>query len=168
MHSVTFIPQSPPNRRRWLTPLKPKVLVAECEQIRHVRIQHHRRQRPWGSGQLLSRRRDMIGIQVRVTHGVHEVARLQIDDLRHHRRQESKACTIEQFFDHADSDCLRYGHRESAVSMRGFFGILILATHVRSTAQALDKARILRTLLRTQQIHLRHGNQRARRTAALQ
>src|SRR5581483_4204522 len=54
-----------------------EVFVAEAEDILHVGIDLHRRQRPGRPCQLQSRLLEMIGIEMGVAERVHEIARLQ-------------------------------------------------------------------------------------------
>lgn len=73
-----------------------EVLEAEGEQVLHVRIELHGRQRQRLAGQLQVGLLQVIGVQMTVAAAPDELARLQVADLRHHQRQQRIACDVER------------------------------------------------------------------------
>ena len=63
-----------------------EVFEGEIEDRGDGRIQVHRREREGFAGQLGFDLPGMIGVQMRIAEGVHEVAGLKIADLRQHHR----------------------------------------------------------------------------------
>src|SRR5665213_444587 len=72
-----------------------EVFVAERENVLHLRIDLHHRQRPGWARQLQPGLLEMVGIKVSVAERVHEVARLEAGHLRHHHRQQCVGRDIE-------------------------------------------------------------------------
>ena len=65
-----------------------EVLVAETENVPHFRIQRDRGQRQRNTRELLVRLLEMIGVEMRVTEGMNELAGLQITDLGDHHGEQ--------------------------------------------------------------------------------
>src|SRR5947208_2212985 len=78
-----------------------KVLVAEREDILHVRIDLHDRQRTRRPRQLQPRLFKVVGVEMRVAERVHEIAGLQSRHLRHHHGQQRIGSDVEG---HAEED----------------------------------------------------------------
>ena len=74
-----------------------EVLEAEVEQILHLGIQLHARQRQRLAGQLQVGLLQVVGVQVAIAAGPDELARLQAGDLRHHQGQQSVAGDVEGY-----------------------------------------------------------------------
>src|SRR6478735_978587 len=72
-----------------------KILVAERENILHIRIDLHHRQRPCRPRQLQPRLFEMVGVEMRVAERVHEIAGLEARHLRHHHRQQRVGSDVE-------------------------------------------------------------------------
>src|SRR6478735_11904364 len=72
-----------------------KILVAERENILHIRIDLHHRQRPCRPRQLQPRLFEMVGVEMRVAERVHEIAGLEARHLRHHHRQQRIGSDVE-------------------------------------------------------------------------
>jgi len=78
-----------------------EIVKGKSEQVFHRRVQRHGGQRARVPGQLGICLLQMIGIQVRITQGMHEITRLQTTDLRHHQRQQRIGSDVER---HAQKD----------------------------------------------------------------
>src|SRR6516225_3504556 len=78
-------PASPGRTRRMLIVTDElEILVTEGEDILHVRIDPHHRQRTRRARELKPRLLQMVGIEMGVAERMHEVAGLETRDLRHH------------------------------------------------------------------------------------
>src|SRR3984893_6765127 len=87
-----------------------EVFIAEREDILHIRIELHHRQRPRRTRQLQPGLLEMVGIKVNVAERVDEVAGFQAGDLRHHHRQQRIGGDVE-VFSHMTSICHKSYYR---------------------------------------------------------
>src|SRR3546814_1799796 len=78
-----------------------EILEAEGEEILHRRIDLQGRQRQWLALKLQVGLLLVVHVEVRIAQGVHEVARREIADLRHHHGQQSVGSDVEG---HAEKD----------------------------------------------------------------
>ena len=81
--------------------LEGEVAVVEAEDVLHIGVDAHGRQRPRVTGELQAHLVEVVLVDMRVAEGVHKVARLEVADLRHHHRQQGVAGNIEW---HAQED----------------------------------------------------------------
>jgi hypothetical protein len=81
--------------------LEVKILESKIEDIAHLRIEVHPRQRIWRSRELLARLVEMIEIEVRVAKGVHEFARRSARHLCNHHGEQCIGGDVER---HAEKD----------------------------------------------------------------
>src|SRR5882757_9129224 len=65
-----------------------EVLVTEREDVLHIGIDLHHRQRPRRPRQLQPRLFEMVRVKMRIAERVHEITRLQSRHLCHHHRQQ--------------------------------------------------------------------------------
>src|SRR6476659_8455366 len=72
-----------------------EVFIAEREDVLHVRIDLHCRQRPRRARQLQPRLIEMVRIKVSVAQTMNEVAGLEVGHLRHHQRQQRVGRDVE-------------------------------------------------------------------------
>ncbi len=79
------------NRRRYrwlrLVTFQHEVIESEGEQVAHLGIDLHDRQRPWRSRKLRLYLLEMITVNMRIIQRVHKLPQLQITHLGHHHRQ---------------------------------------------------------------------------------
>ena len=85
------------NRRVRVIALQRKVLEFEGKDVFYRRIDVHAGQRTRLARQLLARLLHVVGIQVCIAEGVHEIAGLQIAHLRDHQRQQRVGCDVERY-----------------------------------------------------------------------
>src|SRR5690606_14591326 len=74
-----------------------EILEAEAEQVLHLRVELHRRQRQRLAGQLQIGLLQVVGVQMAVTAAPDELARREVADLRHHQRQQCIAGDVEGY-----------------------------------------------------------------------
>ena len=73
-----------------------EVLETEPEQIVDFRIEPHPRQRIRFTPELQARLRQVVGIQVRITERMHEIAGFEPGYLRHHHQQQRVRGDVER------------------------------------------------------------------------
>ena len=81
-----------------------EVLEAEGEQVLHVGVEPHARQRQRRAGELQVGLLQVVGVEVAVAAGPDELAGLEVADLRHHQGQQRVAGDVEG---HAEEDVRR-------------------------------------------------------------
>src|SRR5512138_1257529 len=89
------------DRRVRVVALEREILVAEAKDVRHVRVELHRRQGPRRAGKLLARLVEVVEVEMRIAQRVNEVAGCKASRLRHHHRQQRVARDVER---HAEED----------------------------------------------------------------
>ena len=80
----------------WLVPGEFEIFEFEAVDVCDGRIQFH----PWQwsafAGELLARLVEMVFVKMEIAKGVNEIARREIDDLRHHHREERVRRNVER------------------------------------------------------------------------
>ena len=99
------------DRRPRVIALEGKILVAESENILHLRIEFHYRQRPRRAGKLLAHLVEMVEVNVGVTGSMDKFSRLQAAYLGYHHRQQGIGSNVER---HSEE-----GVRTSLVQLAG-------------------------------------------------
>src|SRR5258707_7648574 len=84
--------------------LQGEIPITETEDVRHLWVQCHHRQRIGTPRELLARLIEMVEIKMRVAETMHELARLQAGDLRHHHGEKRIGGDVEG---HAQKDVRR-------------------------------------------------------------
>ena len=72
----------------WLVADEFEIFEFEAVDVFDRRIQFQPRQWPAFPGELLARLVEMVFVKMEIAEGVNEIARLQIDSLRHHHCEE--------------------------------------------------------------------------------
>ena len=82
--------------RPWVVAFKFEVLVAEAEDVLHVRINLHHWQWTRLTGDLQSGLAEMVKLEMGVASGVDEISWLEACHLSHHLQQQGVACNVER------------------------------------------------------------------------
>ena len=79
----------------WLVPDEFEIFEFEAVDVFDGRIQFQSGQWPAFAGELLARLVEMVFVKMEIAEGVNEIARREIDDLRHHHREERVRRNVE-------------------------------------------------------------------------
>src|SRR6185369_8918806 len=85
----------------WIIGIETEILEAESQQVGDFRVDPQGRQRAGGAGKLEAGLLEVIGVNMRITEGMDEFARLITADLGQHQRQQRIGSDIER---HAEED----------------------------------------------------------------
>ena len=81
----------------WVIVRELEVFILETEDILHLRVDFHLRQRTWLAGELQLHLFQMILVDMHIPERMHELTGFQSSDLSHHHEQQGIRCDVEGY-----------------------------------------------------------------------